>query len=195
VIHIKTELNFNPPPVGSEKREDMPSHVFLMPDERKYPVKEKRNGEWVYTKTALRSAISVANMQGDVSVSRKAQELLAKLHEENGTSELNASTDIMALKYRISSLLYKNHIGENQALEGYAKLIKDMIELGETTSDTGVHKLINHAVGVVQEICEDEKNHRMNLIALEYTFDQIQISPDGMVDVLNDIVNSIGSSS
>ena len=61
---------------NKSKRETMPSSCFLVPSERKYPWKVKRNGKWVPSATQLRAAISCANRAGDKSVSAKASRLL-----------------------------------------------------------------------------------------------------------------------
>lgn len=60
------------------KREKVPSHVFLLPDERKFPVKMWKDGEWVYDCRALRAAISRAAQHGYRSVEEKARELYLK---------------------------------------------------------------------------------------------------------------------
>lgn len=58
--------------VGSAKREDLPSHIFLQPGERKYPVKEKKGDEWVYSRALLISAEREANAHGHKDIARKA---------------------------------------------------------------------------------------------------------------------------
>jgi hypothetical protein len=56
---------------GSEKREDMPESVFLGPG-RTYPVKEKRDGEWKYSRNLLLAAARRARMQGRNDLARRA---------------------------------------------------------------------------------------------------------------------------
>lgn len=64
--------------VGSGKREDMPEGVFLEPGERKYPVKEKRDGEWKYTRNLLLAAAREARMHGKEDVAKRADEIRAR---------------------------------------------------------------------------------------------------------------------
>lgn len=45
---------WNPPKIGSKKREEMPSHAFLLPSEKKFPYKKKVNGKWVVSCEGLR---------------------------------------------------------------------------------------------------------------------------------------------
>lgn len=61
--------------VGSEKREDMPSHVFLKPAERKYPVKEKRDGDWQYTNNLLLAAARRARLNGEEALATRADKI------------------------------------------------------------------------------------------------------------------------
>lgn len=61
--------------VGSEQREEMPAHVFLKPDERKYPVKEKRDGEWQYTENLLLAAARRARLNGEDALAARADKL------------------------------------------------------------------------------------------------------------------------
>jgi len=51
---LNEQDKWNPPPVGSKKREEMPSHAFLLPSKRKFPFKVKRNGRWVVSCEGLR---------------------------------------------------------------------------------------------------------------------------------------------
>lgn len=67
--------------VGSKKREEQPSHVFLKPDERKYPVKRNVNGKWKYDGKLLLAAERRARMNQDPVVAAHARELRKKLTE------------------------------------------------------------------------------------------------------------------
>ena len=58
--------------VGSEKREEEPSSVFLEPGSRKYPVKEKRDGEWKYDRKLLVAAARRARMNGNETLAGRA---------------------------------------------------------------------------------------------------------------------------
>lgn len=63
--------------VGSEHREEMPEDAFLEPGERKYPVKDKRDGAWVYDRKLLIAAEERAKQQGADAVAAKAKSILS----------------------------------------------------------------------------------------------------------------------
>jgi 8-oxo-dGTP pyrophosphatase MutT (NUDIX family) len=56
-------------------REDMPESAFLIPSQRKYPVKEKRDGEWKYTRNLLLAAARRARLQGRGDLARRADSI------------------------------------------------------------------------------------------------------------------------
>ena len=68
----------NIPPVGSKKREEMPSHVFLDPANKRYPYKKYVNGEWKVSCAGLLAAYRRANMQGHTSIANKAKNLAVR---------------------------------------------------------------------------------------------------------------------
>lgn len=56
---------WGPSRVDPEKRDDLegvPDDVYLIPEEKLYPVKQKRGGKWVYSKSDLMDAARLANM-------------------------------------------------------------------------------------------------------------------------------------
>jgi 8-oxo-dGTP pyrophosphatase MutT (NUDIX family) len=55
-----------------EHREEMPESAFLKPSERKYPVKEKKDGEWKYDRELLLAAARRARINGDDSLAVRA---------------------------------------------------------------------------------------------------------------------------
>jgi 8-oxo-dGTP pyrophosphatase MutT (NUDIX family)/preprotein translocase subunit Sec61beta len=63
---------------GSEHREEMPAGAFLEPGERKYPVKEQRDGEWKYTRNLLLAAAREARMHGHEDIAHRADEIRAR---------------------------------------------------------------------------------------------------------------------
>jgi 8-oxo-dGTP pyrophosphatase MutT (NUDIX family) len=63
---------------STKTREDMPEDAFLLPASRKYPVKEKRDGEWKYTRDLLLAAERRAVTQGRGDVAKRARSLLAE---------------------------------------------------------------------------------------------------------------------
>lgn len=75
--NVMTDV-WNPPKQGSSKREEMPSHAFLLPKERKFPFKKKVNGKWVISCEGLRQAIVRAQQHGYASVLKKARQLYQK---------------------------------------------------------------------------------------------------------------------
>jgi hypothetical protein len=64
---------------GSRHREDMPADAFLEGAERKYPVKTKEGGTWVYSKKLLEAAAARARMQGRDDLVKRADDIRAKL--------------------------------------------------------------------------------------------------------------------
>ena len=187
------------------ERDTMPKHIFLDPENRLYPYKEKVDGEWVVSEEGLRAAISVANMRGDVRISRKASELLKRINlkasealkrqrEENSGDDVMSFDETTALRYKIAKNMYVNEKCECHALEGYAELLKDLTKWGMCTTDSDVKTIISNAIDKVREICSDEKNHRFILQALQNDLDKIAIAPDGMSAALTNIVGMIEES-
>lgn len=58
-------------------REDMPESAFLGPH-RTYPVKEKRDGKWQYTKNLLLAAARRARMQHEPEIARRADNIRSR---------------------------------------------------------------------------------------------------------------------
>ncbi len=73
--------------IGStEHREDMPESAFLGPD-RTYPVQEKRDGQWVYTRDLLLAASRRARMQGRGDIAKRADEIRGREFGEDAWNE------------------------------------------------------------------------------------------------------------
>ena len=66
---------WNPPSIGSKKREKMPSSYFLLPSKRKFPYKTK-SGK--ISCQGLRAAMSRAAQHGYTNVYNKAKRLYNK---------------------------------------------------------------------------------------------------------------------
>jgi len=66
-------------PVYERDEIDVPDSVYLLPREKKFPVKRLRDGRWQYSCADLRDAIQLAAIHGYESVLEKAQ----KLYEEH----------------------------------------------------------------------------------------------------------------
>lgn len=60
---------------GSETRGDMPDDAFLEPGLKKYPVKEKRDDGWKYSRKLLLAAARRARMEGAEAVAKHADEI------------------------------------------------------------------------------------------------------------------------
>jgi hypothetical protein len=65
-------------PVYKRDELDVPDSVYLLPREKKFPVKRLKDGRWVYSCKDLRDAIFLAARHGYKSVLKKAQELYAE---------------------------------------------------------------------------------------------------------------------
>lgn len=82
--------------VGSEHREHMPADVFLLPGERKYPVKRKHGDTWKYDHALLVDAARRARMNGDEALATRADRIRERLSEEDGDSMAKAlSLDVV----------------------------------------------------------------------------------------------------
>ena len=58
-----------------ESREEMPANAFLDPSERKYPVRERRDGEWKYSRNLLLAAAREARMHGHEELADRADKI------------------------------------------------------------------------------------------------------------------------
>ena len=67
-------------PAGSKKREEYPSHVFLLPSERKYPYKrwDSKEKKWKVSCADLADARRLALMHKETAVAEKALRLAKK---------------------------------------------------------------------------------------------------------------------
>jgi len=65
-------------PVYKRDELDVPDSVYLLPREKKFPVKRLKDGRWVYSCADLRDAIRLAAIHGYESVLKKAKELYAE---------------------------------------------------------------------------------------------------------------------
>ncbi len=60
---------------GHVEREEMPASAFLEPGERKYPVKESKDGEWKYSRNLLLAAAREARMHGHEDLANRADKI------------------------------------------------------------------------------------------------------------------------
>jgi hypothetical protein len=75
---MKDRVWKNVPPAGSSKREDMPSHVFLDPVNKRYPFKKYVDGRWKVSCAGLLAAYRRAIMHKEQSIADKALRLAKK---------------------------------------------------------------------------------------------------------------------
>lgn len=61
-----------------KSRQEMPASAFLEGDERKYPVKAERNGQWEYDRDLLIAAASEARMHGHDDLADRADDIRAR---------------------------------------------------------------------------------------------------------------------
>jgi 8-oxo-dGTP pyrophosphatase MutT (NUDIX family) len=67
---------------STKHREDMPLSAFLGPH-RTYPVKEKRDGEWKYTRALLLAAARRARMQHEEEIAKRADAIRLREFDES----------------------------------------------------------------------------------------------------------------
>ena len=72
---VTKSKKWDPPAQGTKKREEKPSHVFLMPKEKKFPYKKKVNGQWKISCQGLQSAMKLARTHKYEQVYKKARSL------------------------------------------------------------------------------------------------------------------------
>ncbi|OOC42184.1 hypothetical protein [Thermosipho sp. 1074] len=72
---MKDKVWKNIPPAGSSKREDWPVHVFLDPQNRRYPYKKYVNGQWKVSCAGLLAAYRRAIMNKEQDIANKARSL------------------------------------------------------------------------------------------------------------------------
>ena len=76
---MKRDKTWSPPPAGSKERSEMPSHVFLDPENKRYPYKKYVDGKWKISCAGLLAAYRRAIMNGEQSIANKAR----KIAEDN----------------------------------------------------------------------------------------------------------------
>lgn len=89
---------------STQHREDMPEDAFLLPASRKYPVKEKEDGVWKYTRNLLLAASRRARMEGRADLASRADSIRAR--EFGAESKLSGAQDtVLAMDWRGCSAL------------------------------------------------------------------------------------------
>jgi len=65
-------------PVDKRDKYDLPSHVYLDPKGKRYPVKRKKGGEWKYSESDLRDAYRLARLHKENEIACQAKRILKK---------------------------------------------------------------------------------------------------------------------
>ena len=190
--------SWNPPPIGSEERDKMPRKAFMIPGDRLYPfMSEDADGNWVVDPEGLRAVISVANRNGDTSISRRASEMLKKYHEQNSSDKGGDLDDMMglnsltALRYRASQILHEQAAGESAAMQAYSQAMNDLVHMALQIENEDVKALLSNAVEQIKGNISDEKNHLLILQSVINSIDCIKIAGDGMTVALENIVSFV----
>lgn len=80
-----------------EHRADMPDGAFLEPSQKKYPVKEKRGGEWKYDRGLLLATARRARMEGDESLAKRADAIREREFGGAGDADPNRITTVYSV--------------------------------------------------------------------------------------------------
>jgi 8-oxo-dGTP pyrophosphatase MutT (NUDIX family) len=99
---------------NAKSRAEMPEGVFLAPAERKYPVKEKRDGEWAYSRNLLLAAAREARMHGHEDLARQADKIRQGMTNDGsahaaGTIYAAPDGDVLLLRRSSSEANYPGH--------------------------------------------------------------------------------------
>lgn len=70
---LKKDKVWQPPPVGTKARQQIPEWGFLIPEERKYPFIKYQDGKWVVSCSGLLAAYRRALMNKDSVIANKAK--------------------------------------------------------------------------------------------------------------------------
>lgn len=79
---------------STKHRDDMPESAFLEPGTRKYPVKEKRAGDWKYDRDLLLAAARRARMQGNETLAARADAI--RKREFGTANDMKPKESLMA---------------------------------------------------------------------------------------------------
>lgn len=126
-----------PAEIPPEKRDeyDIPDHVFLWPEEKRYPVKRRIKGEWKYSKADLRDAYRLASLHckrkggKHCEVAQRAKELLegefgkgtGSNIKEDGVSYTEGGTMELA---ELKAMLEEALKAEDETLRGFAEKLQ-----------------------------------------------------------------------
>ena len=82
---------------NSPHREEMPEGVFLEPGTKKYPVKEKKDGAWTYSRKLLLAAAREARMHGHEELARRADAIRNRMDGDTAKDAANAECFALAM--------------------------------------------------------------------------------------------------
>ena len=140
-----------PPPVGSEEREEQPAEIFLDPGSRKYPyMYENVHGEYVVSEKMLHNARRLSAIH-DREVFEKTTPLLNEIREKRGDEPL--TNDSLDDETEVVSKLIE-HYCDNIADE--AKAIHDYTKAKRKAKDAP-------SKAIFTEIRHDELGHLQKL--------------------------------
>lgn len=74
-------------------REEMPASAFLDPGERKYPVRERRDGEWKYSRNLLLAAAREARMHGHEELAARADKIRNGMAQDHDLFALDSAPE------------------------------------------------------------------------------------------------------
>ena len=147
-----------------EHRENMPESAFLEPGERKYPVKEKQDGEWKYDRNLLLAAAREARMHGHEELAAHADKIRER---EFGSAAKDDIEVVVNTQPKAAGILYVrgNKVlllkrGDDQAdYPGYWGFPAGHIEEGESPEQAALRESfeeVGYAPDSVELLSEGE---------------------------------------
>lgn len=94
---------------SARTREDMPESAFLLPSQRKYPIKEERDGEYKYTRNLLLAAAKEARMHGRGDLAKRADAIRAREFPSEGEDDWSPEARAAALEARKAHAKLASH--------------------------------------------------------------------------------------
>lgn len=158
---------WGPSRVDPEKRDDLegvPDDVYLIPEEKLYPVKQKHGGKWVYSKSDLMDAARLANMHCKKRGGKHCEALKkakALLKREFG---INWGEDKDEEKGKKSSY----NLGGSMELEGLKQLLEEVMKADGEERQAAFAALQERIAGLEESLrhaLEEEKARRAALEA------------------------------
>lgn len=102
---------------GHSDREEMPEGVFLEPGARKYPVKERREGAWVYSRDLLLAAAREARMHGHEDLAGRADAIRSREFGDGEAKDCSGTAmDSLALDRSARTIDQDGHMRVKRSL-------------------------------------------------------------------------------